>query len=373
MADPIANWWKAFEAAAARIAAHFQQQDWDLPGWMEQHLGAVHPQLMWEFGPAVRGNGHRLVITPEARRDLRPLVREILRRAPPIADWEFYEYRLAETLSDAARSVEGRTGGNLDGVQASARVGDFNLIDLKYYFPPGDFEEEAAGNVAFVATESLLGEEVLDRWIGAIEAEKGMDGEALLRLEELPAAVNGLVGEIRGTLPERPWHQVDLEDAPWSALQCEPEPADDYARQEDLIAAITVMPVLVQNALSNVVFDSQRYSRFSERFCYLKIDGGAGLEHSEFADRSEIEDAINAALRPAGLGSVVGGGTGLRYSYIELALTDVEAAWGAMSIVLSEGRLPKRTWLLFHDADFAAQWYGLYDDTPEPPLSRQEG
>jgi hypothetical protein len=68
------------------------------------------------------------------------------------------------------------------------------------------------------------------------------------------------------------------------------------------------------------------------------------------------------------LGSVVGGGTGRRYSYIELALTDVEQAWQQMGVLLSNARLPKRTWLLFHDTDLSAQWHGLYDDTPNPPM-----
>jgi hypothetical protein len=370
MNDQIANWWKAFESTAPRIVAHFREQDWDLPAWMEEHLGAIHPELMWEFGPAVKVNGHRLVITPEARHDLRPLVREILQRAPPIANWEFYEYRLAEGLSDASQSVLGRTGRKLDGVHVAASLGHFNLIDLKYHFPPDNFDEHEAASVAFVATESLLGEEMLDRWIGAIEVEKGMGGEAVLPLEELSGVVKALIGEINETLPQEPWHQADLDNALWSALEGEPQAADDYAQQDDLIAAITVMPMMLQNALSNILFDSQRYSRFGEWFCYLKIDGSSGLEHSEFADRSEIEEAVNAALRPDGFGSVVGGGTGLRYSYIELALTDVEVAWRSMSMVLSDGRLPKRTWLLFHDADLAAQWYGLYDDTPEPPSTQ---
>jgi len=33
------------------------------------------------------------------------------------------------------------------------------------------------------------------------------------------------------------------------------------------------------------------------------------------------------------------------------------------------GHLPERTWLLFHDSDVRFQWRGLYNDTPEPPLS----
>jgi hypothetical protein len=64
---------------------------------MVDTLQAIHPSLMWEYGSAMRQPGHRLVITPESRRFLRPMVRTILERAPKIAGWEFYPYRLAET------------------------------------------------------------------------------------------------------------------------------------------------------------------------------------------------------------------------------------------------------------------------------------
>jgi len=65
---------------------------------------------MWEYGPAVRTKGHRLVITPESRKDFRQLVRTILDRAPDLPGWEFYPYRLAEDL-EQARSAGRRPDG----------------------------------------------------------------------------------------------------------------------------------------------------------------------------------------------------------------------------------------------------------------------
>ena len=72
---------------------------------------------------------------------------------------------------------------------------------------------------------------------------------------------------------------------------------------------------------------------------------------------------MNEALRPI---ASIGGGTGLRYSYIELALVDVDGAWPVLRNLLTQARLPNQTWLLFHDADLRGEWYGLYYDTPEP-------
>src|SRR5689334_10037199 len=89
----IEHWWQVFAAKAGDFDKLLRRSA-DLTQFMEETLQAIHPSLMWEFGPAVRTKGHRLVITPETERWLRPLVRTILHRAPKIEGWEFYPYRL---------------------------------------------------------------------------------------------------------------------------------------------------------------------------------------------------------------------------------------------------------------------------------------
>lgn len=51
----------------------------------------------------------RLVITPEQRSDLRPLVDELLRRAPTLSGWSFHPHRLAESYAMAVDTVQART------------------------------------------------------------------------------------------------------------------------------------------------------------------------------------------------------------------------------------------------------------------------
>src|SRR5689334_6002005 len=85
----IDAWWDAFGETVPQLNALFSgESDWDLPAWMDRYLRPIDPNLMWEFGPALSA-GHRLVITPENLRHLRPLVAEVLRRAPHIPGWEF--------------------------------------------------------------------------------------------------------------------------------------------------------------------------------------------------------------------------------------------------------------------------------------------
>jgi hypothetical protein len=99
----------------------------------------------------------------------------------------------------------------------------------------------------------------------------------------------------------------------------------------------------------------------------LKIDGSEGLDEDGFLDRSSMEDALNEVLIPARAGCVIGGGTGAQYSYIDLALTDVESAIPLICSRLRAGKIPRRTWLLFFDGALAREWIGVYGDTPAPP------
>jgi hypothetical protein len=169
VSSAIEAWWRAFEATTADLDRHFRNEKaWDLAGWMDEHLGAIDPRIMWEYGPAAHGGGHRLVLTPESARFLRPLVGEILRRAPRIAGWEFYPHRFPESVEMARVSVEARAHQNLG--EAGVRVldGRHGRIDLVFVHADG---AKITDEAAFVAAESLVGEQILDEWIGAILVE----------------------------------------------------------------------------------------------------------------------------------------------------------------------------------------------------------
>jgi hypothetical protein len=367
MLDKIDRWWEAFQARTPDLLAFFQRRkEWDLPGWMEETLQGINKHLMWEFG-ADKGGGHRLVITPESRKHLRPLVDTILERAPAVAGWRFYPYRQPESLEDAAGTVEARTGADLEGVQVSARVGDFHRVNLLFHSPSYSSEEDEQGlHAAFVAAESLLGEEVLDRWTGVIELTTSARGKRFLPLDRLKDTVDALINSIRDQLPDRPYHE--LPDPEKGALfKRAPEGADDYPDKTDLFVGVSMFPDLWTDIHNDPAFDSRRYSRWGEKFCYLKIDGSEGLDEEKFADRSEIEDALNHALKADKVGCVIGGGTGLRYSYVDLALTDVVRGNEVIRHVLREGNIPRRTWLLFFDCEWKREWIGVWDETPAPP------
>lgn len=364
----IDSWWHAFAAKASDLDRLFTNQaEWNLVGWMEQNLQSIDPRLLWEFGPGGTG-GHRLVITPEADHHLRPLVDEILSRAPTLAGWSFLPYRRAESVENMSHSVRSRTGVDPVFTGVSLTPGEFNRIDLAFQFPQSFLDNRGgiARSQAFLAAESLLGEDLLTDWVGRLEAVA--QAPQPLPPGAVRRAFMMLAAGQRANIPMQPFLDR-LGSLSWTEVDLKPKKADDYLHRYDLLAAVTCAPDVWRNAHSGDLFWSGRFSRSSEVFCYLKMDRGGPIRRVAVGDRIKAEDALNAALRPGRLGCVIGGGSGRRYDYIDFALIDVRAAAGVIRDVLRQSALEtRRAWIQFFDHTLGAEWIGMRPDSPEPPM-----
>jgi hypothetical protein len=368
--EKIDAWWAEFAARAKDLRDLFARRtDWDLEGWMHERLQCINKHLMWEFAPAVQTRGLRLVITPEHRRHLRPLVNTILSRAPKLRGWEFYGYRLPEDYQMTKDTVECRTGGDVSKTFFRAEINEYNMLDLLFVSPAylGANDRQATNDV-YVAAEELLGEEILNRWIRAIDVTAWKDSPAKpLRIRQLKKEVDGLITRIQGTLPAHPCFQFP-DDQEWTGFELKPRKARDYPRQLDLFAGRSMLPAMWVNAHENLSFDSVRFSKHRETFCYIKMDGGRAKKNERFDRKTEIEYAIDSILHRTEVGCVVGAGTGWRYDYVDLAVTDVDRSAKIVKRALRRRNIAKRSWIQFFDSDLLAEWIGVWDDTPPPPM-----
>jgi len=385
----IETWWNAFAKKADALDAHFSRRGpiWDLPAWMNEHLSAIHPALAWEYGRALHINGHRLVITPETLKHLRPMVRSIVNGAPSIPGWEFYDYRPVESIQAAEQIAKVRAQSDLTGVLASASVGKHNRIDVTFYFPDqGSFSEQRGCEAGFVTAETLLGEQTLDEWIGRVHAKvlparsrvsrlmgwTGPPPPDTFPLTSFRASVLELIDSIRHKLRPEPWHKhIPVPTGPNEPIgytfSRKPEPAADYPGGADIAIASASDHDLWMAMHTDPGFYSARYSRHGETFCCLKMDGAEKTFQARFDVRCEVERALVDLLPDQHAGAITGGATGLRYGYIDLALADVAKAWQLIRERLRNANVPRRSWLLFYDRTLAQEWIGVYDDSPTPP------
>ncbi len=371
----IDDWWIEFCNHRDQIIDYFiNQSDFNVEGFMQDTLQSIHPGISWEFGPAVNKEGHRLVITCENKKFLRPLISEILNRVPEIDDWEFYGHRLPEELDLLPEIVHVRTGGDVGNLRFYGKVNEFNEID--FYFYNVEAHTEADKNQiyydAFVAIESMLGEEVIDRWIGSIAIETSLnEGQTTYDASKLKAWFNHKISEIQGEMQNQPYFQF-TNVSPWTTFEMKPLEFLDYVRQDDLFLGKSVNSAMWRNAHNGNLFYSGRYSKVGEVFCYLKMDGTEGGEYAEFEDKSSLEKELDHALISEQLGCVVGSGSGLVYSYIDLAIMDLDKSVEIMKYLLRKAMVPNRSWIMFYDSELMTEWIGIWDDSPEPPIPEFE-
>ena len=298
----IDAFWAAFEGRAERIDALFRMQDrWDLVTWMNERLAPIAPGLLWEFGPGP--TGHRLVITPESVRTLRALVDTLVERAPSLPGWTFSAARPPAGPEVAGNFVEHRTGATLRDAMVAVEPAEDHRIALRWSIPGATGQQ--AFDAAFVATERLLGERILDDWVGEIEPVDDRSG--LRGWQTLPVLFHAARNRVLETLPEQPFHERDPAQTP-SAMWKMSESTDG------LIVARSTHPAMWKAARTSPMFVSDRFSRHGERFATVRL---------ETRDKYDLEDRLDERLRAEKLGAVLGGGAGEAFSTIDLALLDV--------------------------------------------------
>jgi hypothetical protein len=341
MMELINSWWAHFQNKRKAIEGFLNGRGHvDIEDFMADCLQNIDENLMWEFGTESGGERYQLVITPETERHLRPLVETIIASAPKLTNWSFYGYRQPHGFEDTAELVKDHTGVDTSAISFKATLTEDHLIELLFDYK-GQKGAESLGDAVFMATEYLLGEEVLDRWIGEMEVNDTGASGPFISMSELPNTVADLIKNIQKSLPDKPLAAIRGTLKP-QEITVEDEPEDDEER--DVIWARTLHPKVWQAAHGESAFDSCRFSRHNERFCYLKIEGFTAEEKL-----NELENRINDALSNQSLGCTLGLARGARFGYIDLCLVDP-----AKAIPVLKG-MESKCHLEFFDADWASE------------------
>lgn len=366
--EAIDRFWAAFAAKADAIDAQLSgaPATLDLAAFLAEHLRPIHEGLAWSTGPAVLGRGHRLVLGPARDEALRPLAATLIERAPALPRFELHAHRPAE--GDLPRVLERVTtalGLPVGGLRGRFTSGAGHRLDLAVTCP--GLALEAVRAAGLVLADALLGELDAVTWVGAVTSHPpGAPGD-WHEVDALAAAFERARARVLESLPPRPTHGT-VDPSTWPLIKRTPVEAEDYPRQTDLVVAKTKYLEMWRAASSGQPFSSARFSRHGEVFCYLKLDR-AEVGAEEFPDKGLMEAAVETALSSERLGGYLGSGTGLRYSYLELALAKGEVPRAAATIkgILRRGRVPQRSWLLFHDDVWRDEWIGIWGEAPPPP------
>lgn len=195
---PIARFWQWWTSVGAtRFNAAVTTGQWgDLPYEMSEQLAAVHPNLAWDTGPG-RASRTLLTVSSEGDAALRRIAEQWLRAAPtPDESWEYAAARQpAAGVLDSAIEIDGHRlhlGDVRFGVtEDSGR----ERLDISVHHPLfAEMTGDGPLRVSFLLLDWILGEDGVERWVGAVETSH--NGEpANATASDLTAAVTAMAAQ----------------------------------------------------------------------------------------------------------------------------------------------------------------------------------
>lgn len=314
------------------------------------------------------------IIVRPWERELTPLANHVRARAP--AGFSVLSRRPARSFAEAV--ARAKVGG-LDFSEAQARAGFArgHLLEIVVYVPGGSGsprEQELAEALVW----DVLGDRLADDWIGQVRVAPAPRKGPLrvlaskpdpkqFPLSELSATVQAATTGLSEGLPGQPLAFQEL-GGEWTLFELTPEPAEDWADEDDLVLATTCVPELLKCHLEKAPFSSVRFSRQGELFFCLKYVS-EGSPEARLSARQMVEDRLDRELLAKRVGRVVGAGLGLRYAYVHLALSAVGPGLASITELGRALALPPLAWVLPFDSDLGREWHEIWPGAPAPPTA----
>lgn len=207
------RWWPSVAGALDEAFAQKRELSPALISALSAHVAAIDDRLDWEFGPGERGR-HHLCLSSKGDPELR-VIAERWRHRAPASDgvWEFYAARRANAKGGLVLDIAGHKLA-LDEMQVHAAFDAvrerFDLaVDHRAFASIED--EDLRMRIAFIALDNTLGEDDVERWVGAIDLgiAPGLDAVALPQLlSHMQPAMRSCTGDrwslLKGTIDGAP-------------------------------------------------------------------------------------------------------------------------------------------------------------------------
>jgi hypothetical protein len=169
----IEGFWAAWSAHQPQIRAQVgKEMSADLVEIVRSAVRGIHPELDWEFGPGARAP-HGFTVSGHGDAGLRLLAERWRRAAPPSDDFDYFVTRQAVARGDLMGMGLGLAGDKLEFSEVRVgleRIQNRRVVNVRIYHPVfAGLEEEGRVQASFLILDEPLGEDGVERWIGALD------------------------------------------------------------------------------------------------------------------------------------------------------------------------------------------------------------
>jgi len=258
-----------------------------------------------------------LMLSPEGDMNRLLLARYWKEQAPQIQGWAFFHLKQpSESLEFGIRMNNG-VDINLDDfdILATPNV-QSRRIDIEIFCKKLlKLDRESQFNIAFLMIDECLGEGYTETTIGNIDIAR-KDKKGMIPLKTILSMVTK-------TFKENGWELFESPDKVYSGYQLQPNQSDNKKRDDILFGSTSYINII--NDYFNGNSRNYDYVRsVGAEYMFIKYNH----EHIQFEEkvvfRGEIEDTLEPLLQEHKLGYLIGGATGIAYSYIDVIIFDAD-------------------------------------------------
>jgi hypothetical protein len=203
----IVDFWVWFARNSRRIIDLYSRNQFkDLSDAVNHRIDKIDKQLAWEIGPGIH-KPYLFTISCEGNLSLRPVAEEMIRTAPNLIEWEFYDSKPvrqpAARVRLPGRNLQFDTSGWKFVPLEHPDRGKLDLLIIDG--PLARSETEASFRAVSIYLDQLLGEDTAEKWIGEISVGNPSESqhEKLYDMAELPDYLHWAIHRETGPLQNR--------------------------------------------------------------------------------------------------------------------------------------------------------------------------
>lgn len=308
--------------------------------WMDEYLSAIDSDLSWSIVVNPQDETKSmLIIESEWDKGKQAIARDVLAAAPKRADWSFTNEAPPNGTINLLFSYEKNFSRPMPPITVSYELNEANLIDIKYQTKDAkDIEDRIGGFV-----KGAIGNNLSERWVKEIDVVEGEGKtEPVIAIPQMLKEVSKLKSDAIARLPNKRCWEMNHGEAQERAFQ-------------------------LARFYRTTRFYSERYSKFNEQFCFLRLPSTAVPEKT---DKIELAKSLNRKLIETKNACVLSYDEDQHNKTIDynLAVENVNKMIPVLRDFAAKRKLPESTYLMFHDSDLKYEWIAMYATTKEPNL-----